>query len=488
MKKVAIYIRVSTQEQALHGYSIGEQRERLIAFCKAHDWLVGEVFTDSGYSGANLDRPGMQRLIEEIKEFDLVLVYKLDRLSRSQRDTLHLIEDIFLPAGVDFVSISESFDTSTPFGRAMVGILSVFAQLERETFKERSRMGMVARAKKGLWHGSGNPPIGYDYINDNLVINEYEAEQVREIFRLYIDGKSPIQIADYLREKGYTTKTSNPWAPKHRGTGVVRVLTNDIYTGTNRFGDVVVENAFSAIIDRETFEKAQQMKQKRSEIYSTSNCYKSKFLLTGMIFCARCGSRYFAYHKSRKTKTTSGYTYYACYSRVAPKSASAKAEHCDNINWRVDILEERVTKEVRSLLFHPKYYEKLLKKNKSEKNKKVENLEALSIRRKISDLDRKIARTMELYENDSIPADILSARIDVFYREKTALSSTLLKLEPPPAPKKDYDAEGIAGLLSQFSLVWDSAEIEEKRQILFSLVNRILIDGDEVKIEWAFLE
>lgn len=488
MKKVAIYIRVSTQEQALHGYSIGEQRERLIAFCKAHDWLVGEVFTDSGYSGANLDRPGMQRLIEQIKEFDLVLVYKLDRLSRSQRDTLHLIEDIFLPAGVDFVSISESFDTSTPFGRAMVGILSVFAQLERETFKERSRMGMVARAKKGLWHGSGNPPIGYDYINDNLVINEYEAEQVREIFRLYLDGKSPIQIADYLREKGYTTKTSNPWALKHRGTGVVRVLTNDVYTGTNRFGDVVVENAFPAIVDRETYEKAQQMKQKRSEIYSTSNSYKCKFLLTGMVFCAKCGSRYFAYHKSKSTKTKPGYTYYSCYSRAAPWSSSAKAEHCDNKNWRLDVLEERVTNEVRSLLFHPKYYEKLLKKNKSEKNKKVENLEALSIKRKISDLDRKIARTMELYENDSIPADILSARIDVFYREKTALSNTLSKLEPPSSPKKDYDVEGIASLLSQFSLMWDSAEMGEKRQILFSLVNRILIDGDEVKIEWSFLE
>ncbi len=107
MKKVAIYIRVSTQEQALHGYSIGEQRERLIAFCKAHDWIASEVFTDSGYSGANLDRPGIQRLVENIRDYDLVLVYKLDRLSRSQRDTLHLIEEVFLPAGVDFVSISE---------------------------------------------------------------------------------------------------------------------------------------------------------------------------------------------------------------------------------------------------------------------------------------------------------------------------------------------------------------------------------------------
>lgn len=487
MKKAAVYIRVSTQEQALHGYSIGEQRERLIAFCKAHDWLVSDVFVDSGYSGANLDRPGIQRLIEEIKNFDLVLVYKLDRLSRSQRDTLHLIEEIFLPSDVDFVSITESFDTSTPFGRAMVGILSVFAQLERETFKERSKMGRIARAKDGLWHGSGTPPVGYDYINGNLVINEYEAEQVREIFRLYLEGESPIKIADYLREKGYTTKSSNSWAAKHRGTGVVRTLVNEIYTGTNRYCDVVVENAFPAIIDRETFEKAQQIKAKRSEIYSTSSGYHTKFLLTGMIFCARCGSRYFAYHKSNPSKTTPGYTYYACYSRVAPKSASAKAKHCDNKNWRVDVLEERVMREVRALLFQPKYHERLIKKNDTEKKKKTPNTEATAIKRKIADLDRKIARTMELYERDSIPADILSQRIDVFYREKVALSNRLETIEHT-VPKRDFNSEGIAELLSRFSLLWDSADMDEKRQILFSLINRIVIDGDEVKIEWSFLD
>ena len=433
-----MYIRVSTQEQALHGYSIGEQRERLIAFCKAHDWLVADIFTDSGYSGANLDRPGMQQLIGRIKDFDLVLVYKLDRLSRSQRDTLHLIEDIFLPSNVDFVSISESFDTTTPFGRAMVG-------------------------------------------------NEYEAEQIREIYRLYLEGKSPIKIADYLREQGYTTKYSNPWAAKHRGAGVWRALSNEIYTGTNHFVDVVVENAFPAIIDRETFDKAQAMKQKRSEIYSTSNGYKTKFLLTGMLFCARCGSRYFGYHKSKASKTTPGYTYYACYSRVAPRNSSAKAAHCDNRNWRIDKLEEYVEKEMRALLFNPKYHEKLIKKNESEKKKKKENAEAVAIKRKIADYDRKISRAMELYENDSIPPDVLSERIDKFYREKVALQNSLDKILPP-APRVDYNAEGIAAILSDFALVWDNADIEEKRQILFALIDRITIDGDDIKIEWSFLD
>ena len=141
MKKAAIYIRVSTIEQAQEGYSIGEQKERLIAYCKAQDWIIADIYIDGGYSGSNLKRPAIQKLMSETHKFDIVLVHKLDRLSRSQRDTLYLIEEIFLPNKIDFVSMQESFDTSSPFGKAMIGLLAVFAQLEREQIKERLRWG-----------------------------------------------------------------------------------------------------------------------------------------------------------------------------------------------------------------------------------------------------------------------------------------------------------------------------------------------------------
>ena len=106
MKRAAVYIRVSTQEQAQEGYSVGEQKERLIAYCKAQDWLIADIYVDGGYTGSNLKRPGIQKLMAETDKFDVVLVYKLDRLSRSQRDTLYLIEEVFLPNKVDFVSIA----------------------------------------------------------------------------------------------------------------------------------------------------------------------------------------------------------------------------------------------------------------------------------------------------------------------------------------------------------------------------------------------
>ena len=180
--RVALYIRVSTQEQAKEGYSIGEQEDRLRKFADAHDWTIVKIYTDAGHSGANQERPALQDMIMDIKAglIDKVAVYKLDRLSRSQKDTLELIEDVMLANKCDFESMTEKFDTATSFGRAMVGILAVFAQLEREQIKERMSMGMEARLKTGKWRG-GLVPFGYDYEKalDKLVVNEYSVMNSR---------------------------------------------------------------------------------------------------------------------------------------------------------------------------------------------------------------------------------------------------------------------------------------------------------------------
>ena len=184
--RVAIYVRVSTKEQALEGYSIGEQTDRLTKFCEAHDWTIVKVYTDAGHSGANQIRPALQDLIQDIKagRIDKVLVYKLDRLSRSQKDTLELIEDVFLKNGTDFESMSEKLDTSTPHGKAMIGILAAFAQLEREMISERMSMGREARVKQGKWKGGHHAPYGYDYEPslEKLVINEYESMIIKNLF------------------------------------------------------------------------------------------------------------------------------------------------------------------------------------------------------------------------------------------------------------------------------------------------------------------
>lgn len=478
MKRAALYIRVSTLEQAQEGYSIGAQKERLVAFCKAHDWLVADFYVDGGYSGSNLDRPGIQKLVSEVGSFDLVLVFKLDRLSRSQRDTLYLIEEVFLPNGVDFVSMSESFDTSVPFGRAMIGILSVFAQLEREQIKERTFMGRIERAKEGFFHGGAFFPIGYNYVDGRLSVNDYEAVQVRKIYDWYLDGVSPEKIAERLRSEGFTNRYGS-WSEASGRISVLRVLSSEVYLGTLKFGDVVVENAHEAIVDRAVFEKVTALRMKRREIYGDSP-YQTKYLLVGLLFCAHCGARYAVKHNY------GGYKYYVCYSRARTVKRMIKAEHCENKNWRLDELDAVVEHEVSRLLFDPGYYQALLKRQAAEK-KEAPRGDADVIRDKVADMDRQIGRMMDLYQDDRIPVDVLSARIDKLHREKLALEEQLSAIAPP-APKRDFDDDSFSGLLADFATVWQSADQEDRRQIVSTLIRRISLDGDQVNIEWAFLD
>jgi len=480
MKKAALYIRVSTLEQAQEGYSIGAQKDRLTAFCKAHDWAIADFYIDGGYSGSNLDRPGIQKLIGEVASFDVVLVMKLDRLSRSQKDTLYLIEEVFLPNNVDFVSMNESFDTSTPFGRAMIGILSVFAQLERETIKERTFMGRLERAKEGLFHGGANYPIGYDYGEDgHLVVNEYEAVQVRKIYEWYLEGTAPDKIAERLRSEGYTNRYGS-WSEASGSFRIRHILQSDLYLGTLRFGSVVVENAHEAIIDRESFDKAAALRKKRREVYGDSP-YHAKYMLVGMIWCGQCGARYAVKHNYKD------YKYYVCYSRARTVKRMIRADHCENKNWRLDELDSVVERRVSRLLFEPGYYEMLKKRNAESKKKAPGNAEAEAIKGKISTLDKQIGRLMDLYQDERMPMDVLSGRIDRLHREKQALEAQLSSLEPPK-PRKDFDGDSFMDLLADFASVWKTADVDEKRQIIGSLVKKITLDGENVDIEWAFLD
>ncbi|MTO64834.1 recombinase family protein, partial [Turicibacter sanguinis] len=183
--RVAIYARVSTEQQ-VDNYSIDFQKERTKAFCASKGWDNITEYIDGGFSGSNTQRPALQKLIKDIDKrlIDVVIVYRLDRLSRSQRDTLFLIEELFLPNNVEFISLNETIDTSTPFGRAMIGILSVFAQLERETINERMRFGRYKRVKDNGYYGGGlAEPLGYRIKEHGILeINEEEAEIVKVIY------------------------------------------------------------------------------------------------------------------------------------------------------------------------------------------------------------------------------------------------------------------------------------------------------------------
>lgn len=467
MKRAALYIRVSTLEQAQEGYSVGEQRERLIAYCKAQDWLIADIYVDGGYTGSNLNRPGIQKLIGETEKFDVVLVYKLDRLSRSQRDTLYLIEEIFRPNNVDFVSMQESFDTSSPFGKAMIGLLAVFAQLEREQIKERTWMGRVARAKTGLHHGGGNIPIGYDYEDGKLIVNPYEAEQVRKIYEWYLSGASLKAITDKLQDVGYTNKYSsyNSWS------SVRNILENETYIGRLHFGDVVVDHAHEAIITEEQFNAAQILRGKRREQFG-SHAFQSKHVLTGLLFCGHCGGRYYL-------RNTGKYSYYACYSRTKQMKNMIKDPNCQNKIWRAQDLEPIIEEKILALLRNPKIAEELAAGKPKAAAPVSKNTD---VERRIREIDRQIGKLMELYQQDDIPPELLGEKINRLYGEKTALENSIAPAEETNAMPLDLVAE----LITNAAEIWDFADENQKRRILQSLISRIVLTDDQVDIEWAF--
>ena len=467
MRRAALYIRVSTLEQAQEGYSVGEQRERLIAYCKAQDWLIADIYVDGGYTGSNLNRPGIQKLMSETEKFDVVLVYKLDRLSRSQRDTLYLIEEIFRPNKVDFVSMQESFDTSSPFGKAMIGLLAVFAQLEREQIKERTWMGRVARAKTGLRHGGGNIPIGYDYEDGKLIVNPYEAEQVRKIYEWYLSGASLKAITDKLQDAGYTNKYSsyNSWS------SVRNILENETYIGRLHFGDVVVDHAHEAIITEEQFNAAQILRGKRREQFG-SHAFQSKHVLTGLLFCGHCGGRYYL-------RNTGKYSYYACYSRTKQMKNMIKDPNCQNKIWRAQDLEPIIEEKILALLRNPKIAEELAAGKPKAPAPVSKNTD---IGRRIREIDRQIGKLMELYQQDDIPPELLGEKINRLYGEKTALENSIAPVEETNAMPLDLVAE----LITNAAEIWDFADENQKRRILQSLISRIVLTDDQVDIEWAF--
>jgi site-specific DNA recombinase len=246
MKKACIYTRVSTEKQDIEGYSLEEQEARCKGAITAQGWEYVGTFSDPGISGKTMERPGLKKMLHSIDagEIDAVVVLKLDRLSRSQKDTLTIIEDTFIAKNITFVSVTETLDTSTPWGRAMIGILASFGQLERENIVQRTTMGRNAKAAQGGYAG-GRPPLGYKATPEGLAVVEAEAEIVRLIFELKKQGYSQVRTAKELCDRGYTRRDGRPFS---HSTVEVVLNNKDMYLGNWKYGEVYIENHHEAIL------------------------------------------------------------------------------------------------------------------------------------------------------------------------------------------------------------------------------------------------
>lgn len=234
MKRCAIYSRVSTANQAEVEYSSCEaQKDRILSYIKSQEDLeVYKEYTDPGFSASDLDRPAMRELLRDIgqRKIDMVLTYKIDRLTRSSKDFYTLIE-FFEKHGVSFVSVSEHFDTSSASGRLLRNIMLTFAQFEREMTSERTRDKLIQRAQKGFWNG-GSTPFGYDREDKKLIRNKKEAAIVQSIFEQYVLSRSLKQTVDFVKDGRFSTRYFKNGLTIN---GVVHILQNPAYIGKMRW-------------------------------------------------------------------------------------------------------------------------------------------------------------------------------------------------------------------------------------------------------------
>lgn len=465
---VAIYIRVSTQEQASEGYSIEEQKERLTKYAEAQDWSVYRVYSDPGFSGGSLERPGLRSLILDVNaaKVNKVVVYKLDRLSRSQKDTLYLIEDVFLPASVDFVSMTENFDTGTPLGRAMIGILSVFAQLEREQIKERMSMGKEGRAKSGLWHGGFKAPIGYRYKDNVLSVDPYEAEYIRRIFKEYASGRSLTSITNDLIREGVRT-----YYGLFTYNTIRTILDNVVYLGIIKHKDQEYPGLHEAIIDRETFDKVQErLEYQRKNDVDHLHFSQKTSLITGLCYCADCKRKMIITHGWKRKDGT--------YNRYL--TCNKKREvGCNNRNYRVDHIEEYILSQIRKLTLDPEYF-KSVRSTAPETNVR-ERIEILEER--IQGNETKVSRLMDLYAVGGIDLTQIKAKIEDITLETDTLTAQIEKLKKDAGTKTDDEVKELVYSLDQFI---EKDDVEKTHTVVAALINRIECNGDEITIYWSF--
>ena len=475
MNKVAIYVRVSTQEQANEGYSIQEQTERLTKYCEAHGWIVAKVYSDPGFSGANRNRPALQLLCSDITKsvFDTVLVYKLDRLSRSQKDTLYMIEDIFLKNNIAFISMSENFDTGTPFGRAMIGILSVFAQLERDQIRERMQMGLDARAKDGYFHGGGYAPVGYDYDNGLLTVNEYEATIVRKAYDLFLGGM-PIHSTWVSLCREYPAGTR---FGQLTYSTVASMLTSILYAGFISWKGETYPGKHEAIIPYERFQEAQRLIQRRRiEEPQRLSAFLHTSILGGLIFCGYCGARYYCKTNTASKKSHIIQRYYTCYSRGKSNARMIRDPNCKNKSWNTKKLDSIILAEISKLE---------LSRDFDSYNIAPDNSGRIaSLTAALANTDKKLEKLIDLYAADTIPVNLLNTRIAKLNAEKEALEAELTSLQTAPEP--DLSVEKANEILDGFQTVLDSGDDNLLRDLIRSLIDSIVIRGEEIEIHWKF--
>lgn len=467
--RCAIYTRKSTEEGLDQDFnSLDAQREAAEAFIRSQrgEGLVAlpERYDDGGFGGGNRDRPALERLLADVRggAVDCVVVYKVDRLSRSLIDFAHIIE-IFDKCNVSFVSVTQQFNTTNSLGRLTLNILLSFAQFEREIIAERTRDKMSAARRKGKWIG-GRPMLGYDIDrrSSRLNVNGDEAIQVRAIFRLYLDYNALMPVVREIDRRGWRTKQ---WVTKagasHGGkrftkSRLFRLLTNPIYVGNINFEKQIYKGEHEAIVEAEIWERVQQILRQNGRDGGSQVRDSYGTLLKGLLRCASCNAgmvRRYTTHDSRCHRA------YVCVCSQPGRYSRPISE--TNI-------KAATTEQIRGIGSDPRVLAHAVVKAEEQRRRNIANLI----------LEREM--TQQVSVRTQGVAD-LEERVGQAERR---LSEIVLELDS--LESRAVDEDNLRAALTQFGPVWESLSSREQARIIRVLVDRIVYNGERNNLRVHF--
>ena len=482
-ERVAIYCRVSTRNQGESGLSLENQRIRCTKYCEDHDYEIAKIYIDVA-SAKDMDRPEMDKLRASARdnEFEIMMALKLDRISRVPRDFYNLIEEMnTLDKGV--IVVEDHWETTTPAGRMMAGMLIQFAAFEREIGVERTKSAGRQRASEGK-PGGGKPPIGYDRKDKLFIINKPEAKIVKRIYDEYVMGIGPAKIAAGLNREGFRTKThykadgkfwlgNKEFTQKH----IHNYITNPLYKGVIFHSGENFQGIHEAIVSKELWESAQNIVKFNSQSKNLGNSIRDQHILAGLVKCEICGDLISAYGGTGKQKKV--YHYYHC---LSARSKSGRNE-CNNTAIRTEHLESIVADVIRQIAVSDNFFgsvdEELDKKIGKEDLKEIES----SIARTSAEMQKtqtEIKNLVKVLAQNKIK-DIapIQDELNLLQKQLTELTSYRSKLGND-LQRKSLSTESkdeLLHLYQEFDDIWDSLTRTEQGDVIKLLVEEILLNN-----------
>jgi len=490
--RCAIYTRKSTDEGLDQDFnSLDAQRESAEAFIasmKHEGWVcLPERYDDGGFTGGNMDRPALKGLLADIEagKIDCVVVYKVDRLSRSLLDFSRMMET-FDKYRVSFVSVTQQFNTTHSMGRLTLNILLSFAQFEREIISERTRDKMSAARRKGKYVG-GAPIFGYDVLSTRLVVNPDEAERVRQVFRLYLERESLLATVAELDRRGWRTKEWTTKKGRTRGgrpfdkMSLYKLLTNIAYTGKVRYREELLEGEHEAIVPDDLFQRVQALLRRNHRTGGAAVRNKSGALLRGILRCSACGC---AMGHSHARKGNRRYRYYVCLN-----AQKRGWKHCPAPSIPAEEIERFVVDQIRAIGNDPGLAAETLE---AAQNQQRERALALEQERRVIERDRaragagirKLAAELGVAPVNGRTTARLAELNEQVRRHEQRLAE--IDDECRQLAGTRLDGSEVADALRAFDPVWDSLTPRERARIIELLVERVDYDGRNSTITVTF--